>query len=533
MRLSALLAAEQLGLTVLVGADKLDRTFERVFTSTLRDPRRYLTGGELVLSGMEWWQTSADSEAFVAALAEADVAALGAGTAEHGGGPVPEHVVEACRRHGVPLIDVPVNVSFATVTELVILWLAAERAERTPGAGQFLDRYRRLVAAVAEGGGVAPVLAAGAGELGAACWVLGATGRVIAGADLEPAQGSLLAGQFLKADRLPKVVATPHGPVTLLSAAARASHRMVSWFLAVDGDHDNWESVRRELAAELATLVGLERARRDEGKRSAGRAAEPVLRLALAEQTTAAEVAARLTDLDLAPADPVCALSASLHGGSPGLASVLLTELLAPLGDRAIVADIDGETLGVVRISPDAGLGAVTALVADVRDAVRTVEPALGAARLSVGASRAFDAAALRSGLHEARHARQLAELSAGRASVVAGDDVASHLLLLAAVPEELRQSFRSRVLGPVLEYDAAHRSELVRTLRVFLRHSGSWAQTAAELHVHVNTLRYRIGRIAELTGRDLSSFPDRVDLYLALDQSEPLSRQGGRGGGR
>lgn len=513
MRLSALLAAEQLGLSVLVGEDQLDRTFERVFTATLRDPRRYLTGGELVLSGMEWWPTPADSEAFVAALAEADVAALGAGTAERGGGPVPDHVVDACRRHGVPLLEVPVHISFATVSEQVVLWLAAERAETTPGAGQFLDRYRRLVAAVAEGGGVVPLLAAGAAELGATCRVIGATGRVVAGPD-EPAR-TALAGQFLKADRLPKVVRTDVGPVTLLSAAARANHRMVSWFLTVAGDHEDWDTVRRELAAELATLVSLERARLDEERRIAGRAAEPVLRLALAAQP--GDLAARLPELGLAPTDPVCALSASLHGGSPGLAPVLLTELL---GVRATVAEVDGETFAITRISPDAGFGAVTALVADLREAVGTVAPALGSAGLSIGASRAFDAAALRAGLHEARHARKLAELSGGRATVVAGDDVASHLLLLAAVPEDLRQSFRTRVLGPVLDYDAAHRSELVRTLKAFLRHSGSWTQTAAELHVHVNTLRYRIGKIAELTGRDLSTFPDRVDLYLALDQS-------------
>ena len=505
MRLSVLLASDQLGLTVLVGADQLERPVERVFTATLRDPRRYLTGGELVLSGMEWWPTPADSEAFVAALAEADVAALCAGTAERGGGPVPSHVVDACRRHGVPLLEVPVNVSFATVSEQVILWLAADRAERTPGAGQFLDRYRRLVAAVAEGGGIAPLVAAGASELGATCWVLGATGRVIAGPDAP--ERALLAGQFLKADRLPKVVATPAGPVTLLSAAARASHRMVSWFLAVDGDHEDRESVRRELASELATLVGLERARRDEQRRISSQAAEPVVRSALAGQP----VATRLSELDLSPADPVCVVSLSLQGGSPGLAPVLATELL-----DALVTDVDGETFAVARI---AGLGDVTALVADVRETVRTVEPALGSVRLSVGVSRVVDAAALRSGLFEARHARKLAELSGGRASVVAGDDVASHLLLLAAVPEDLRQSFRSRVLGPVLDYDATHRSELVHTLQVFLRHSGSWSQTAAELHVHVNTLRYRIGRIAELTGRDLSTFPDRVDLYLALDQ--------------
>ena len=520
MRLSALLAAEQLGLRMLVGEDQVDRQFERVFTATLRDPRRYLTGGELVLSGMEWWQTPEESEAFVAALADADVAALGAGTADQSSGPVPDHMVQACKRHQVPLIEVPVTVSFATISELVILWLAAERAERVPGAGRFLDRYRKLVAAIAEGGGVEPLLAAGATELDAPCWVLGASGRVVAGtSDLDRSVRTVLAERFLRADQLPKVVALDRGAVTLLSATARASHRVVSWFLVVDGDHQDWDSVRRELAGELATLVGLERSRLDEQRRLDAVAAGPALRLALADSTTAADVAARLPELDLVAADPVCAVSASVHGGSPGLAAALLTELLAPLRRRPTVTEVDGEVVGVARISPSDGLGAVTALVADLRDAVRTLDSALGSARLAVGASRLLDAANLRAAVHEARHARKLAELSPGRTAVVAGDDVASHLLLLAAVPEDLRQSFRSRVLGPVLEYDATHRSELVHTLRVFLRNSGSWTQTAADLHVHVNTLRYRISRVAELTGRDLSLFPDRVDLYLALDQ--------------
>ena len=46
---------------------------------------------------------------------------------------------------------------------------------------------------------------------------------------------------------------------------------------------------------------------------------------------------------------------------------------------------------------------------------------------------------------------------------------------------------------------------------------SGSWSRTAEALHLHVNTVRYRIGRVEELTGRDLSSLEDRVDVFLAL----------------
>ncbi|GAA3119375.1 hypothetical protein GCM10017600_36640 [Streptosporangium carneum] len=56
-----------------------------------------------------------------------------------------------------------------------------------------------------------------------------------------------------------------------------------------------------------------------------------------------------------------------------------------------------------------------------------------------------------------------------------------------------------------------------MRTLGAFLGHGGSWNACAERLHAHVNTARYRIRRVDELTGRDLSTMADRVDLFLAL----------------
>ncbi|GLU48611.1 hypothetical protein Nans01_29620 [Nocardiopsis ansamitocini] len=87
----------------------------------------------------------------------------------------------------------------------------------------------------------------------------------------------------------------------------------------------------------------------------------------------------------------------------------------------------------------------------------------------------------------------------------------------LASLPGEVRSSYRDRVLGPLPAYDRDHRGDLTWTLQAFLEHSGSWQRCAAAMHVHVNTLRYRIGRIEELTGRDLSRIDQRVDLFLAL----------------
>lgn len=91
------------------------------------------------------------------------------------------------------------------------------------------------------------------------------------------------------------------------------------------------------------------------------------------------------------------------------------------------------------------------------------------------------------------------------------------HELLLASVPVLVRRSFAERLLGPVREYDARHNAELLPTLTSFLACDGSWSICASRMFVHVNTVRYRIGRIEELTGRDLSALADRVDFFLAL----------------
>ncbi|MBP2184931.1 PucR family transcriptional regulator [Amycolatopsis magusensis] len=506
MRLGALLDTPELGLTLLYGPDAREREFARVFTSTLSDPTRYLTGGELVLCGMRWLPGPEDADAFVTTLTEAGVVALGAGTAEVDG-PVPQHMIDSCRRVGLPLFEVPVSVSFATVSERVILGLAAERAGADGGGG--LDRHRRLLAAVTAGGGLPALVEAGAAELGADCWVLSATGRVIAGTgdSLGAEQRAQLARRYLLGERLPRAA----GGFTMLASANKAGHRMGSWFVVVADDHARWEPAQREVAAEFAALAGLERSRLDDAKRIENRAAEPLLRRVLSAEATQADLDSRLGAAGFSAEDQVLVLSAGVQGGGPGLAPVILDEVLAPFGGPALVGSLDAETFGLLAVREP-----VDGLVERIREAVLVVEPALGSARLAVGIGRAPDAQALRPTVQEARHARKLAELAPGRASVVAGDEVASHLLLLAAVPEELRRSFGAKVLGPLLSYDEAHGSDLVHTVKVFLENSGSWTQTAAELHLHVNTLRYRVSRISELTGRDLSRFSDRVDLYLA-----------------
>ena len=117
----------------------------------------------------------------------------------------------------------------------------------------------------------------------------------------------------------------------------------------------------------------------------------------------------------------------------------------------------------------------------------------------------------------EVREQSQAGPAPAGDGGPAAGGPVDTYERLLDTVPASVLRSFRERLLGPLAEYDRRHSAELLPTLRSFLACDGSWSACASRMYVHVNTVRYRIGRIESITGRDLSALPDRVDFFLAL----------------
>src|SRR6266545_222667 len=259
--LRTLLDSPELRLRVLTGEEALDRPIEGAFTTDLLDPRRYLSGGEIVLTGLMWRRTPDDSETFVSALAQAGVAALAAGDAALGW--IPPDLVDACRRHRLLLIEVPVDVSFATITERVI------RA-RSAGAGHFLQAVRRrLLTGVSASGAAAAaaqeptadevrmLLATADAEYGLACWVISPLGRVVVGP--RPMRGARLpvglAVGYLSAPRLPATVAVGDAAFSLFRIMGHPAHRLAGWFVAFVGDHAIWDEDRRTVATELTGVA--------------------------------------------------------------------------------------------------------------------------------------------------------------------------------------------------------------------------------------------------------------------------------------
>ncbi|WP_217164151.1 PucR family transcriptional regulator ligand-binding domain-containing protein [Streptomyces sp. AC512_CC834] len=569
MRLRALLDTDALGLKMLGGEDELDRTVRGVMTTDLRDPSRYLSGGELVLTGLAWRRDAADSEPFVRLLVQAGVAALAAGEAELGC--VPEDLVAACVRHRLPLFAVHESVAFATITEHVVRQVSGERAGDLAAV---VDRHRRMMTSGPAGGGPDVVLDLLGSDLDLRAWVLSPTGRPVAGPkDADPVLSAevcaKLAAEHLAATRAGR--RAPHrvpvgsttyslfpvrgrGHLPAAPGGARAPQGVAGgrdvretvlsdWLLVVEADAGDWAEERLDLLYGVTQLIAVERDRRDAARTVRRRLAQEVLELV---QTGAApaEIAARLRvaapvllpGLGAAPHWQVVVARVEWEDGAAQtgpVAQTLLEEILVdPLAtgpehsDRIAVAHTGDEAVALVPLPAVSSEhdGSETGVLADaLLESVR--EPLSagldGDGRVTLGVSAAVHSAeGLRGALEEARHARRVAAARPGRVCAAGHQELASHVLLLPFVPDDVRRAFTARLLDPLRDYDRRHRAELVPTLEAFLDSDGSWTRCANRLHLHVNTLRYRVGRIEQLTGRDLSRLEDKLDFFLALRMS-------------
>ncbi|MCX4742311.1 PucR family transcriptional regulator [Streptomyces antibioticus] len=557
MRLRALLDTDALGLRLLGGGDELDRSVRGVMTTDLRDPSRYLSGGELVLTGLAWRRDAADSEPFVRILAQAGVAALAAGEAELAD--VPEDLVTACARHRLPLFAVHESVAFATITEHVVRQVSGERAGDLAAV---VDRHRRMMTSGPAGGGPDVVLDLLGTDLDLRAWVLSPTGRLIAGSKAPGRSGSGELWGRLAAEHLAAVRTGRPGPHRVqvdgttyslfpvrgggrAPQGARDARESVlsDWLLAVDADAGDWAAERLDLLHGVTQLIAVERDRRDAARTVRRRLAQEVLELV---QTGAApaEIAARLRvaapvllpGLGTAPHWQVVVARVEWDDGgleAGRIAQALLEEILVDPqatgpepSDRIAVAHTGDEAVALVPL-PAVSAEHDSAETGPLADALLTAvrEPLTagldGDGRLTLGVSAAvLSAEGLRGALEEARHARRVAAARPGRVCAAGHQELASHVLLLPFVPDDVRRAFTARLLDPLREYDQRHRAELIPTLEAFLDCDGSWTRCAARLHLHVNTLRYRVGRIEQLTSRDLSRLEDKLDFFLALRMS-------------
>jgi hypothetical protein len=504
MRLAQLIDLDELALRVVVPAG-LTRRVRWVYTTDLRDPARYMAGGELVLTSLSWYRSAADAGTFVGSLCRARAAGLVAGLAEHG--EMPAGLVQACQAEGLALLTVPVQTSFNFLTETVIRLLLRERRRHADltagllGTGTEPDPDR-LVSLVAAGAG--------------GCLQLTPAGLVLR-SQPGPAAPALRASAWragIDAPGLPVTVSVDDAPHTVVPILAQDAGRLTG-YLVVPGESADWPD---DLAATVEVAVDALGA---VPPAAADRRADALHALAAAPAVDGPGADDGPAGAGPGGVDPaarpelpgtVVVLRAGLTG--PATPTAVARRILAELpgGPAATVAHPDGTVTGYLPAGTDP-----TAAVLDRLDWYRT---ALAAGdRLRVGIS---EPTPVGPGLPAARSAADSAygwtERGTGRLTVAARQAVGSRQLLLGLVPEPARAAHRDRWLAPLLAHDRVHGSDLVPTLAAFLDRSGSWRDTAAALHVHVNTVRYRLRQAERLIGRPLRTERDRLDLHLAMD---------------
>jgi purine catabolism regulator len=191
-----------------------------------------------------------------------------------------------------------------------------------------------------------------------------------------------------------------------------------------------------------------------------------------------------------------------------------------PVGDLAwAVEDVLSRRSQAFLTSPRGEtLIALLPLSVDVGE-VRSEVAAKLSAPLLAGIGSAVPAAEAARGMREAMHALRVCTLEG--TSIADFASLGTYRLLLSLQDPDALRAFVEAVLNPLDEYDTRHGGELVSSLQAFLDHNARWESAADELMVHRHTLRYRMRKVEELTGRDLDSARDRMEFWLALRARE------------
>lgn len=512
MQVDHLLRLDRLDLSLVWGDEALlFQEIGGVMATDLEDPARFLQPGEIVLSGLVWWSSDGDpakADRFVSALREAGAVALLAGEETHG--EVPAALVDACRTHRVALLAVPAHTSFRAVTEAVYLRQWGELGRRPTDHYALPENVRvDLDRALERGASAAELLDLSFAHLGTPdCHLLTGSGRTVA---------RTATAAELPAQRAAEAVRGRHGTTVRVEADDSVFD---TWYLHLPED----ARVPPRILHEIGELVGRHRRRGDRRTAPRRQAHEELVTRVSAAYGEANALEEGLRSCGLADAAAYTVVVAvSENADDPGDAAAALTEGLRHQGAvaSAVAARPGGEAVAVLAHEPDPG-GEVPARLREVWPLLHACRP--GAA-LHAGVSDPVPGpgdlpgalAQARYALAGARSATPADAAAVPAARVARPADLADLRTLLAGVPADVRAVYQDTVLGPLLDAGKGSNATLLETLEVFLAHNCSWARTAEALHLHVNTVHYRVERIEALTGRDLSRLDHKLDLRAAL----------------
>jgi purine catabolism regulator len=469
-----------LELPVAAGADGLGNAVSWLHVSELADPTKWLEGGEFLLTtGLGVGGSAAKQRAYVRRLTRHGVAGLGFGLG-FAFKEVPGAIADEAEKAAFPILAVPYEVPFVAITKTAFTHLANEQLEQQTRA---LAVHERLADAVIRGRGVQALLAVLCTHLDCSLALVDEQGRLVA------ERHGRRRASFDEALELPVVA---DGEVATLRAAREERPF---------GEYD------RLVLHHGQTALAFELSRRRAVSAAELRLAGDLLEDLEGERLDEREAGRRMAAFGLEPASSYAALLAAPRNGQSG--EQIRREVAEELDRRRVrylsTARRDRATFLVEASSED-----------EILVLAERIVKAGPHARVGVG--RPAHGRAIGRSLLEARAALD-----------AAGGDVASYLdlgslELLLGLPDAALEAFVARVLGP-----AAGSERLLDSLAALLESGCRWSDAAETLGVHRHTLRYRMDRLREQTGRHPDDPGERMELWLAVKARQALAARNGR----
>jgi sugar diacid utilization regulator len=393
--------------------------------------------------------------------------------------------------------------------------MPAQKKYKTLHPSRDSSSLEALAEAVESGAGLPAVARAAARVLDASVALIDRSGAVLAVAGASPDQESkLLAGGDKVTTVELRVADSSVGELRYRAAAAPepAMARMVTTLLALELERSRapeWES--EEVAGAFVTAVFAR------------------------EVTDRGDIVARAAELGadlekgagaiLVRAAPRAAQSGEWRARVLHLATRTLRSLAPGALATAEAGELAAEIAVIVPSENDERLARAAAGLA------RELEDVLAGFHLTIGASRRVaDPVDLYRAGNEARLAVNVGEAE-GR-QLQAFEDTGAYRLLLPAMsedPGELER-FYAETIEPLAAYDDQYETELVATVETYLANDGNVAATAKQLFTHRHTIRYRLERVRELCGHDVSATEGREKLGLGLKAMRVLGIASPRG---
>ncbi len=507
------------GLALATGEGAADRPVRWVHISEHPDPTPWLSGGELLLTTGYNLETAEAQRDYAELLAGHGVAGLGFGTGfDHK--QLPPALVDTAAAHGLPLFEVPYEMPFIAITERAAAALINEQFDVLERGSKVHERLERLVI---DGGGLGEITTAIAGAVNAGVIVMDSSGAVV---QRHPSKGAPTADQVgaiatSVAARTaggdwtafaPAAQGLPDGGVLALPVPGRRGSALPGWMI-VASEGEPLGEFERLIARQASLVVGLELMRERAVSETERRLAGDLLADMLSGRLDAEEVSGRLRPFRIGAQAAVLVFEAA----DPAASEAVLEAALAAAGVPALVATSQAAGRSLLCAVVAAGETDPVEIATEARTALL---PTHGALR--VATSRVVGVGALRRAFHEARCALEATSLRNGSApEVVSHRDLGAFTLLLALQDDDALRLYSDGLLEPILDGEGEYGGELLRSLEAFIENNGNWERAARQLFCHRHTLRYRIRKIEELTGKDLSTATDRIELWLALRAKE------------